>query len=171
MSDATLRNDFDACVTLYQDFIKQTGSKVKGNPNVNISEVKVQTGKRKASDTAEDRYYTQAAYAALSPSQRKDLAEKRLKRGHVKGAKDSNSPRGRRRPKQSRRPVRTLSRRLLVAPLHNSARQLNNRQRMTMTPVVRVPLKTCLRRLANLPPLVVIVQTRPLLVSRKSPSD
>lgn len=70
MSDATLRNDFDACVTLYQDFIKQTWSKVKGNPNVNISEVKVQTGKRKASsDTAEDRYYTQAAYAALSPSQ------------------------------------------------------------------------------------------------------
>jgi hypothetical protein len=70
-------------------FIKQTASKTKGNPNVNISEVKVHTGKRKASDTAEDRYYTQAEYAALSPSQRKDLAEKRLKRGHTKGAKDS----------------------------------------------------------------------------------
>lgn len=94
MSDATLRNNFDACVTLYQDFIKQTASKVKGNPNVNISEVKVHTGKRKASDTAEDRYYTQAEYAALSPSQRKDLAEKRLKRGHVKGARDSKVVKG-----------------------------------------------------------------------------
>ena len=60
MLDATLRNDFDACVTLYQDFIKKAASKVKGNPNVKISEMKVQTGKRKASDTAEDRYYTQA---------------------------------------------------------------------------------------------------------------
>jgi hypothetical protein len=95
MSDATLRNNFDACVTLFQDFIKQTASKVKGNPNVNtISKLKVYTGKHKALDTAEDRYYTQAEYAALSPLQRKDLAEKRLKRGHINGAKDSKVIKG-----------------------------------------------------------------------------
>ncbi|KAI2510102.1 hypothetical protein MHU86_4269 [Fragilaria crotonensis] len=94
MSDATLRNDFDACVTLYQDFIKQTGSKTKGNPNVNISEVKVHTGgKRKRSDEAEDRYYTKSEYDALSPAQKKDLAAKRLKRGHKPGAKDSKTKR------------------------------------------------------------------------------
>ena len=94
MSDGTLRNNFDACVTLYQDFIKRTASKVKGKPNVNISEVKVHTGKHKASDTAEDKYYTQAEYAALSPLQCKDLAEKCLKRGHIKGVKDSKVIKG-----------------------------------------------------------------------------
>jgi hypothetical protein len=42
MSNSALRNNFDGCVTLvYQAFIKQTSSKVKGNPNVNISELKV----------------------------------------------------------------------------------------------------------------------------------
>lgn len=92
MSDATLRNDFDACVTLYQDFIKQTTSKSRGNPNVNISEIKVQHGgKRKRSDEAEDRYYTKSEYDALSPAQKKDLAAKRLKRGHKPGAKDSKT--------------------------------------------------------------------------------
>lgn len=91
MSDATLRSDFDGCVTLYQDFIKQTASKSKGNPNnVNISEVQVHNGgKRKHSDEAEDRYYTKSEYDALSPAQKKDLANKRAKRGHKPGAKDS----------------------------------------------------------------------------------
>ena len=95
MSDAALRNDFDGCVTLYQDFIKQTASKSKGNPNnVNISEVKVHNnGKRKRSDEAEDRYYTKSEYDALSPAQKKDLAAKRLKRGHKPGAKDSKTKR------------------------------------------------------------------------------
>lgn len=126
MSDATLRNDFDACVTLYQDFIKQTGSKVKGNPNVNISEVKVQTGKRKASDTAEDRYYTQAEYAALSPSQRKDLAEKRLKRGHAKGAKDSKVTKGKEKTKTISSPSKDVIKKIVsrtVAQLSKTAEQ------------------------------------------------
>ena len=58
MSDANLRNDFDGCVTLYQDFIKQTASKSKGNPReVSVSEVKVHSrGKRKYGEEAEDRY-------------------------------------------------------------------------------------------------------------------
>ncbi|KAI2497284.1 hypothetical protein MHU86_17203 [Fragilaria crotonensis] len=48
MSDERLRSDFDACVTLYQDYIRQT-----------------------------------------SKSKKKELAAKRLKRGHKPGAKDS----------------------------------------------------------------------------------
>ena len=92
MSDAALRNDFDACVTLYQDFIKQTASKTKGSPsNVNISEVKVHSGNKRKRDEAEDRYYTKAEYAALTSAQKKDLAEKRKKRGHTPGAKDSKT--------------------------------------------------------------------------------
>lgn len=92
MADTELRSDFDSCVTLYQDFIKQTAAKSKGNPReVNVSEVKVSGGKRKASDEAEDRYYTKAEYDALSPAQKKDLANKRAKRGHKPGSKDSKT--------------------------------------------------------------------------------
>jgi len=87
ISDATLRNDFDACVTLYQDFIKQT-FKSKPTSTVNISQVKTNAGKRK-SVAVEDRYYTKAEYAALSADEKKELASKRLKRGHKPGAKDS----------------------------------------------------------------------------------
>ncbi|KAI2502385.1 hypothetical protein MHU86_12042 [Fragilaria crotonensis] len=66
---------------------------VEGNPrDVNVSEVKVSGGKRKhASDEAEDRYYTKAEYDALSPAQKRDLANKRAKRGHKPGAKDSKT--------------------------------------------------------------------------------
>jgi hypothetical protein len=55
MSDATLRSDFDACVTLKQDYIKQT-SKSKTPSTVGISEVGTSTGgnlrKSKTSKTA-----------------------------------------------------------------------------------------------------------------------
>lgn len=88
MSDERLRSDFDACVTLYQDYIRQT-SKSRTNATVNISEVKV-GGKRKASSGAvEDRYYTKEEYNELSPEQKKELSSKRLKRGHKPGSKDS----------------------------------------------------------------------------------
>ena len=87
MSDADLRNDFDACVTLYQDFIKQT-SKSKSNPTVGILEIKTGGPKRK-SDAISDCYYTKAEYEALDASKKKELASKRLKRDHKPGAKDS----------------------------------------------------------------------------------
>jgi hypothetical protein len=87
MSDAGLRNNFDACVTLYQDFIKQT-VKSKTTPTVGISEVKTSAGKRK-SEGVEDHYYTKLEYDALSSEAKRELATKRLKRGHKPGAKDS----------------------------------------------------------------------------------
>jgi hypothetical protein len=127
MSDAVLRNDFDACVTLYQDFIKQTASKTKGNPtNVNISEVKVHSGSKRKRDEAEDRYYTKAEYAALTPAQKNDLAEKRKKRGHTPGAKDSKTSKdsksksGESKPKAMAKDLRALNR--SVAQL---AKQIN----------------------------------------------
>jgi hypothetical protein len=89
MSDATLRNDFDSCVTLYQDFIKQT-VKAKSTPTVGISELKTSAaGAKRKSDAVEDRYYTKGEYDALSADAKKELAAKRLKRGHKPGAKDS----------------------------------------------------------------------------------
>ncbi|KAI2507210.1 hypothetical protein MHU86_7167 [Fragilaria crotonensis] len=87
MSDERLRVDFDSCVTLYQDYIRQT-SKGKTNATVNISELKTGGNKRKH-DAVEDRYYTKDEYNALTPEQKKELASKRLKRGHKPGAKDS----------------------------------------------------------------------------------
>ena len=89
MSDEKLRSDFDACITLYQDYyIRQTlKSKVSVN-TVNISEVKTHGTKRKAG-AIEDRYYTKDEYNELTPDQKKELAAKCLKRGHKPGAKDS----------------------------------------------------------------------------------
>ncbi|KAI2496193.1 hypothetical protein MHU86_18332 [Fragilaria crotonensis] len=86
MSDERLRSDFDLCVTLYQDYIRQT-SKSKTNATVNISEMK--SGSKRKIDSIEDRYYTKEEYHSLTPEQKKDLASKRLKRGHKPGAKDS----------------------------------------------------------------------------------
>ncbi len=42
----------------------------------------------------EDRYYTKAEYDALSADNKKELAAKRLKRGHKPGAKDSKLLKG-----------------------------------------------------------------------------
>lgn len=95
MSDAALRNDFDACVTLYQDFIKQTSKGKAANPTVNVSNVKTNTsGSKRKSDSVEDRYYTKAEYDALSADAKRELAAKRLKRGHKPGAKDSRVTKG-----------------------------------------------------------------------------
>ena len=93
MSDAALRNDFDACVTLYQDFIKQT-VKSKSTPTVGISEIKTSSGGKRKSEAVEDRYYTKAEYDALSAEAKKELAAKRAKRGHKPGAKDSKTSKG-----------------------------------------------------------------------------
>jgi hypothetical protein len=66
MSDASLRNDFDSCVKLYQDFIKQT-IKSKSTPTVGISELKTSAaGAKRKSDAVEDCYCTKAEYDALS---------------------------------------------------------------------------------------------------------
>lgn len=89
MSDASLRSDFHACVTLYKDFIAQNiSSDLK---EVNVSSVNTGSAKsRAASDkewedivpdmTVEDRYYKMSEYKRLSPAKRKGLALMRAKR-------------------------------------------------------------------------------------------
>ena len=95
MANSALRNDFDGCVTLYQDFIKQS-TKGKSTPTVGISEIKTSGGgvKRKSDAVVEDRYYTKSEYDALSAEQKKALASKRVKRGHKPGARDSKTKKG-----------------------------------------------------------------------------
>ncbi|KAI2512366.1 hypothetical protein MHU86_2028 [Fragilaria crotonensis] len=114
MSEERLRSDFDGCVTLYQDYIRQT-SKTKSNPTVNISAMK--TGGKRKFDTVEDRYYTKDEYASLTPEQKKDLASKRLKRGHKPGAKDSKVTKGKggdnnRKPKEVIKNLRAVNRQM-----------------------------------------------------------
>ena len=92
MSEERLRSDFDSCVTLYQDYIRQT-SKATGNPTVNISSMN-KTGTKRKFEPVEDRYYTKEEYASLTPEQKKDLASKRHKRGHKPGARDSKVTKG-----------------------------------------------------------------------------
>jgi len=95
MASADLRKDFDACVNLFQDFIKQNTP----NRTSNISAVNV-TKNYKSGDngsledtqpdmTVEDWYYTRKEYNKLTMAQRKGLDLKRKKRGHQKGSKDS----------------------------------------------------------------------------------
>ncbi|KAI2506534.1 hypothetical protein MHU86_7849 [Fragilaria crotonensis] len=83
MSDERLRNDFDSCVTLYQDYIRQTSKSKTSATTVNISELK--TGTKRKVNQVEDRYYTKEEYNALTAPQKKELAAKRLKRGHKPG--------------------------------------------------------------------------------------
>ena len=49
----------------------------------------MKTGTKRKADHVEDRYYTKEEYNALTASQKKELAAKRLKRGHKPGEKDS----------------------------------------------------------------------------------
>ena len=83
MSDATLQTDFDACVTLYQDFIKQT-AKAKYTPTVGISELKTSGCKRKSE--------VRVRYS--SAEAKKELAAKRFKCGHKPIARDSKTSKG-----------------------------------------------------------------------------
>jgi len=95
LSKTELRNDFDACVTLYTDFIKEI-TPAGDTPTRQLSALhKHPNGKRDNShfDNVEDRYYTQAEYDALSETQKRALALKRIKRGHVPGSKSSANPR------------------------------------------------------------------------------
>lgn len=90
IASANLRNDFDACVTLYKDFIKQMSSDDGGS--LTIAEVKTSGNPLKRSgtpkgpggkaDQVEDRYYDQAEYSKLSAVAKSKLHEMRLARGH-----------------------------------------------------------------------------------------
>lgn len=89
-SSPTLRNDFDACVNLFQDFICQAPSNVH---DINIAAVhsdKKRGGNPVSAEeysnvkpdmSVEDRYYKREEYKSLSPAQKKGLSLKRKKRG------------------------------------------------------------------------------------------
>jgi hypothetical protein len=99
MASAELRQDFDACISLYKDFIEAHATI---NPTFNVSETKT-TGTRKAKDgkypprrggpkrgsdyddhddeDVEDRYYSSKEYDKLTKNQKFLLKKKRDGRG------------------------------------------------------------------------------------------
>jgi hypothetical protein len=85
MSDAALRGDFNACVSLYKDFISQSDSKKKAR-SLQISAVGTKEGGDDGSDV-EDRYYPGPEFAALTDRQKDKLRKIRLART---GKKDKN---------------------------------------------------------------------------------
>jgi hypothetical protein len=86
LSDNALRNDFDRCVGLYKDFIKQTADETR---DMNISATNSSNnpgnspGKHvrfKGNSIVEDRYYKEAEYRKLTNEQKKALHTMRVDR-------------------------------------------------------------------------------------------
>ena len=108
MSDATLRNDCQACVNLFQDFIQQRSSNELKESAISALHTdtsanggnKRDRGDRKPSDmekykdvqpdmSVEDRCYTFKEHKELLLAKQHGLALKRQKRGHKPGTKTS----------------------------------------------------------------------------------
>ena len=88
-SDEKLRQDFEACVNLFQDFIEQQGgSKVVDRYVAAIEALKhkqrgsIIPDEMQPDLSIEDRYYTADEYRKLTAKQRLGLRIKREKRGH-----------------------------------------------------------------------------------------
>ena len=123
MSDAALHQDFDACVNLYKDFIKQKSASSTTHDST-IASFKSSGGSKGGNGggngggnkrggqhnvtpdmSMEDRYYSKKEYDALSPAKKAGLRAVREKRGHV-GNKNNKSSK---RPKLSNREIKAIA--------------------------------------------------------------
>lgn len=99
MADARLRNDFDACVNLFQDFIKQQHHNEPRQSNIsslgrdprgqNNDDNDGGYDSIKPDMSVEDRYYKKSEYEKLPLAKKKGLKLKRRRRGHKPGGKDT----------------------------------------------------------------------------------
>ena len=95
-----LLENFDECVRLYTDYIKET-TKGKNPSDLNIAGLNISGAEMTASGTkaggkkVEDRYYGHKEYVTLNAEQKKTLDDMRKARGHVKGDKTGGNKRGR----------------------------------------------------------------------------
>ena len=109
MESATIRNDFDACVNLYKDFIEQSNDLGVHNAKISL----VHSDKNGApsgsggggrsgtnyekfvpDNSVPKRYYTGEEYQALNDSQKKGLKLKRANRGHNHKVEHGRTPSG-----------------------------------------------------------------------------
>jgi hypothetical protein len=111
MSDAALRADFNACVSLYKDFISQSESKQKAR-SLQISAVGTMEGGDDSSDV-EDRFYPRPEFEALTDRQKEKLKKIRqartdLKKNKQKGPK-SKAKRSKQQIKKKKKWTRQVS--------------------------------------------------------------
>ena len=81
LASPALRNDFDGCVNLFTDFIKQKSANHVVEHNVSATKTTASSGGGGGKDIVEDRYYKAPEYRKLSKAQKKRLAEIRADRG------------------------------------------------------------------------------------------
>ena len=88
-----LRNDFSACVNLFQDFIDQDAN--QETKTVTIAAVRTSDdGDVQPDMSVEDRYYNHKEYAKLTSAQKLGLKAKRDKQGHKSKRKRGTSSDG-----------------------------------------------------------------------------
>ena len=113
MSDARLRSDFDACVTLYRDMIQQKAAQEKKSLNVSMTEMKITDDDKKkksrkggviSEDKVEDRYYDSKEYQKLTPEAKLKLKRMRENRGHTPKSKKQKK-----NPKLSKKDLRNVA--------------------------------------------------------------
>ena len=85
LGSETLRKDFEKCVILYKDFIKQSGS--SRTENRRVAEISSNGG---GDETVEDRYYSKDEYKKLSNAAKGKL--KKLREGRPNDRGGSNEP-------------------------------------------------------------------------------
>ena len=89
LSEPTLQSDFDSCVNLFKDYIKQKGA----GSNIQDRDAKIsaeRTTQARGDDASpdqsvEDRYYSRQEYSKLSNAAKEGLRLKQKKRGHQPG--------------------------------------------------------------------------------------
>ena len=116
MASATLRNDFDACVNLFQDFIAQNKAHAGATRSVHIAAVESGRGgdtelnEKNADMTVEDRYYKKPEYDKLTTAQKMGLKLKRKQRGHQPKGKAAKKSQPSQKLDLSKRAIKALAR-------------------------------------------------------------
>jgi hypothetical protein len=94
LSDPQLRQDFDACVNLYQDYIKQNRTSTTRDSQISAFQTTKDKFRGKGGDkddslkpdmSVEDRYYKKNEYNKLSDAKKLGLRKKREARGQKPG--------------------------------------------------------------------------------------
>ncbi len=116
-ASADLRADFQACVNLFKDFLKQSSNARDAARNSNISAIQRENtngpGKQPMDLSVEDRYYTPREYNKLSLAKKNGLRHKRELRIKKNGGKDPKK-----KPTNAKHSVKfTKSERRVVAAL------------------------------------------------------
>jgi len=147
MSDASLRCDFEGCINLFKDFIKQQRT---GN-DAQEREAKVAAAQRTAQfgghdgregnpeQLVEDRYYTRQEYAKLSNAAKDGLRLKRLKRGHVSGEGSPPQPNKKVKTDLSQREIMALANKVHWLSMENEQANEEEDAPMEQAPVAQAP--------------------------------